>query len=67
MESGSNTMDADVFDLDAFDDSGDIDDSPVKDRYTAITTADGELVLFDAEKDEAWIQTSNATCLTQTR
>lgn len=36
------------------------DDSPVAERYTAIRTD-------DAERDDAWIQAANATCLTEAR
>jgi hypothetical protein len=44
-----------------------IDDPPVPDRYTAIETADGDLVVFDAEHEDAWIQVDDATCLSQVR
>ncbi len=54
-------MGADVYDPDA------IDDPPVPERYTAIETDDGDLVVFDAEAEDAWIQSADATCLTQVR
>jgi hypothetical protein len=54
-------MGADVHDPDS------TDDSPVAERYTAIRTEDDELVVFDAERDDAWIQAANATCLTEAR
>ena len=60
-ESEDSTMGADVYDPDA------MDDPPVPERYTAIETDDGDLVVFDAEDEDAWIQTDDATCLTELR
>ncbi|WP_227132437.1 DUF7331 family protein [Halorubellus salinus] len=54
-------MGADVHKPDA------IDDPPVPERYTAIETDDGDLVVFDAEDEDAWIQAADATCLTELR
>ena len=54
-------MEPDVSDVDA------IDNPPVPNRYTAIETDGGDLVVFDAEAEDAWIQTTDATCLTQLR
>lgn len=44
-------------------------DAPVPERYTAIQNEDGDLILFDAENDDddAWIQATEATCLTDAR
>jgi hypothetical protein len=41
--------------------------APVPDRYAAVETDDGDLVVFDAEDADAWIQSTNATCLSQLR
>jgi hypothetical protein len=54
-------MGADVHDPDA------TNDAPVPERYTAIETDDGDLVVFDAECDDAWIQSADATRLTDVR
>lgn len=54
-------MGADVYDPDA------IDDPPVPQRYTAIQTEDGGLVVFDAEDEDAWIQADDGTSLSQVR
>lgn len=40
---------------------------PVSNRYAAVETDDGDLVVFDAEDADAWIQSSDATCLTDLR
>jgi hypothetical protein len=42
-------------------------DAPVPERYTAVETGDGDLVVFDAEHDDAWIQAADAVCLTEVR
>lgn len=44
-----------------------LQDSPVVDRYAAIKTGDDELVVFDAQNDDAWIQSSAACCITTIR
>ncbi|MFC6952001.1 DUF7331 family protein [Halorubellus litoreus] len=54
-------MGADVYDPNA------IDDAPVAERYTAIETDDGDLVVFDAKAEDAWIQATDATCLPRLR
>jgi len=43
------------------------DGAPVSNRYAAVETDDGDLVVFDAEDADAWIQSSSATCLTDLR
>jgi len=42
-------------------------EAPVPERYAAVETDDGDLVVFDAEDADAWIQSSDATCLTDLR
>ena len=39
----------------------------IPDRYAAIETGAGDLVVFDVEGDDAWIQTSYSTALSEIR
>ncbi|NHN42037.1 hypothetical protein G9C85_10405 [Halorubellus sp. JP-L1] len=51
----------------AQDDADDRGESPVPNRYAAIETGEGDVVVFDAEADDAWIQTSRSIALSNLR